>query len=127
MAVISKADYLVLSGILGEEYRQFIDAATLANSGLTYVVLLQDVEQEVDLLGDYYPHSLTVNGIRDGFPGQSRGIVTALQNHVINRSGLSINAWLPNTTVYPPAIQVSQDFADLSGSVGFTIDSGNIA
>jgi len=127
MAVISKADYLQLSSILGEEYRQFIDAATLAESGLTFVVRFDETDPTVDLIPDVFPHSLTVAGIRDGFPGNSRSYVTALQNHVINRSGLSVNAWLSNTTAFPPAIKVSQDFATLSGAVGFPIDAGNIA
>jgi hypothetical protein len=127
MAVISKADYLVLSTFLGDQSRKLIDAAAIARSGLVHVVLLQDVDQEVDLLFDYFSHSESSRGTRDAFPGRARGAVTALNNHVINRSGFTLNTWLPDTDVFPPAIKVTQDFADLSGAVGFTISAGNIA
>jgi hypothetical protein len=118
MSVINKVQYETLSTNLGDQYAKFEEIGTLANDALIYVVQLNEVDPEIDMLFDFYPHSLKFGTSRIN---EFRQVVTSLQSHVINRSGLSLNDYLTAN-----AIMVTQDFADLSSGLGFPIDPSHI-
>ena len=120
MAVISGDDYYSLSSNLGNAYATQTSAIGYVDSGLREVVLLDDEDQEYDLLYDFYNAREQVTGTLSS-PVNYTSSVRALNNHVINRSGMDLNVWLSTN-----GVKVTQDYATLSGLVGFTIDPGNI-
>jgi hypothetical protein len=118
MSVLTKVQYEVLSTNLGDQYAKFGEIAQLATDALIYVVQLNEVDPEIDLLFDFYPHSLKWGNSRIN---EFRQVVTSLQSHVINRSGKSLNDYLSFN-----GIMVTQDFANLSSGLGFPIDPSRI-
>jgi len=120
MAVISGDDYYSLSSLLGDAYSTQTTAIGYVDSGLREVVLLDDEDQEYDLLYDFYNLRDQITAVLSS-PANYASAVRALNNHVINRSGMDLNVWLSTN-----GVKVTQEYATLSGLIGFTIDPGNI-
>ena len=118
MSVLTKAQYQVISTNLGSQWAKFKEIGELANDALVYVVQLNEVDPEIDMLFDFYPHSLKWGLSRIN---EWRSVVTSLQSHVINRSGLSLNDYLTAN-----GIKVTEDFAELSSGLGFPINPSHI-
>lgn len=116
--VLSKTQYEYLAESLASQYVVFQSAATEASASLDYVVLLDELFPTMDLINPFYTHYLSMQNSRIG---DFRTAVSALQNHVITRSGTDLNTYLGNN-----AILVSQDFANLSSGLGYPIDPSHI-
>lgn len=102
--------------------------STLAYSGLQYVVLLQVVAPEVDLVNAAYANYQT----QSSFESDSNftAWVTELNLHVIERGttfeatdtvSTRLNRWLSDN-----AVLVTQTYARISSGAGFYIDPANI-
>jgi len=118
MTVLNNVQYTVMSTNLGDQYAKFGEIATLATDCLTYLVQIAEVDPEIDMLFDFYPQSLKFGTSRIQ---EFRQVVTSIQSHVINRSGLSLNDYLAANSIL-----VTQDFANLSSGLGFPIDPSHI-
>lgn len=104
------------------------EAAALAQSGLQFVVLLQEIPPEVDLVNAFADHLINIEGLNTD--SNYTAVVASLNLHAINRGTVAgpsdtfntrLNTWLSDNSVL-----VSQRYARISSGAGFIIDSGNI-
>ena len=107
---------------------QYDTAALLASSGLDYVVLLQVVPPEVDLVTPFADHLGNIEGTSQD--SNFTAVVSALNTHAIYRGttaqvGDNLNTRL-NRYLSDNAIQVTERYSRLSSGAGFYIDSGNV-
>lgn len=102
--------------------------STIAYSGLQYVVLLQVVTPEVDLVTPCYAQYQGSSSFNSD--SNFTSWVTALNMHVIDRgttlqatdtTSTRLNRWLSNE-----GVQVTQTYARISSGAGFFIDPANI-
>lgn len=104
------------------------EAAALAQSGLQYVVLLQDIPPEVDLVNPFADHLLQMESIQTD--SNFTAVVSALNLHVIERGTTAgptdTFSTRLNTYLTDNALLVTQRYARISSGAGFIIDSGNI-
>ena len=122
MSIISNEDFLQEQAWLGSGYSYLVQISNLMYSGLHLVVDTQDIDVEVDLLG---PFNTNLNAVNPGSTyNLLRTATQALERHITSRSGQTFNDWL--YTQEPP-LQVSPDFATLSGLTGTPIAPQNIA
>ena len=126
--VLTKTQYEFLANNITSQVASLETAATLAESGLHYIVLLQVDAPEVDLI-DTFADQI---GRMEGLNNDSNWVqaVAAMNMHAINRGGTTETATLSarlNEYLEDNSITVSQTFADLSEQAGFIIDAGNIA
>jgi hypothetical protein len=120
MAVIGGSDYrsLTLEYAAARDShlsmkQDFFDAVYL-------VVRLNVLDPEIDMLnllfGNYQVNTGVVNS-QEMF----LSAVRTIQNHIVRRSGLTIDGYLESEGVTVP-----QTWADMSARVGFTISASNI-
>jgi hypothetical protein len=106
---------------------QFVDASNLAQSGLQFVVLMQVIAPEVDLVTPFANHL----GNIENFYADSNftAVVTALNIHAINRGTTAgptdnlstrLNRYLSDN-----GICVTATYARISSGAGFLIDTAN--
>lgn len=111
-----------------DQSEQQDEAAALAQSGLEYVVLLQVVAPEVDLVTPFADH---LSGM-EGFVTDSNftAVVASMNVHAINRGTTAgptdtldtrLNRYLDDN-----GIKVTQRYARISSGAGFIIDGTNI-
>jgi hypothetical protein len=102
--------------------------SAIAYSGLQYVVLLQVVTPEVDLVTP--SHSQYQSSSSFNSDSNFTSWVTSLNMHVIDRgttllatdtTSTRLNRWLSGE-----GVQVTQTYARISSGAGFYIDSANI-
>lgn len=127
--------------------QQFNEAAVLAQSGLEYVVLLQTVAPEVDLVTQFASHLSNIEGLDS--TANFLQVVSSLNSHLIARgttlrpgdsNTIRLNRWLsgqeqlipdgsggvePDPSATP--VLVSTTYARISSGAGFFIDPCNIA
>lgn len=112
-------EFLEHQGFLGSGYMYLVGLETVVQSGFNMVVASTNAEVELALMTPYSRSllkadpSVTASLLRDA--------VVALEAHITNRSGQSINDYLSLR-----GLKVSPGFASLSSIVGTAIDSGNV-
>jgi hypothetical protein len=116
MAVVTKATYESLSDKIGNAYAAQRGAIPYISSGLTEVVELDDADQEFDLLFSFYTLDANADNVYDN-TANLIGVTSALQNHILLRSGKTLDDYLTDE-----GILVSSDFASVSKDAGFDID-----
>ena len=111
-----------------DQSNQFTDAGVLAQSGLEFVVLLQTVAPEVDLVDPFANHLVNI----EGFDSSSNfvSVVSSLNSHAVQRgttqTGSETLSDRLNRYLSDNSILVTQIYADLSSGAGFAIDSANV-
>jgi len=118
--IISDAELLQQTGLLGSGYSHLVQVETLVFSGLHLVVLSTDPEVEVALLQPYVKNLDTVDHLKTAT--LLRQATDALERHVTDRSGQTFNDYL-----YTHGLKVSADFASLSAALGSPISPLNVA
>jgi hypothetical protein len=135
---ITPTDFLALQQNVTEQQATFVTCATVAQSGLTLVALLDDVAPTIDLTPGFAAH---LQGIEQyNAPQNFTAIVKIMNDHLINRGTVQIagdnassrlNRWLDGSErvgqIDLTPIQVTQEYADISAVAGYIIDAGNIA
>jgi hypothetical protein len=91
----------------------------VVQSGFNMIVASTNAEVEVSLLGPYQRTLLGVAPAKTA--GLLREAVVALEAHIVNRSGQSMNDYLSLR-----GLKVTPEFASLSSIVGTAIDSENV-
>jgi hypothetical protein len=107
---------------------QFFDADNLAQSGLQFVVLMQVIAPEVDLVNPFANHLVGMENLNQD--SNFTAVVSSLNLHAINRGTTlgptdTLNTRL-NRYLSDNGILVTQTYARISSGAGFLIDSGNI-
>lgn len=116
MALISFADYRILSDNLAAARESTLSVNAYCFDAVYTVVLLQDVQQEVDMLEDFW-NTYLLNADTFETPSTLLGAVRSMDSHVLKRSTYTtIDAYL-----IANGGTVSQTFADLSSAAGYPI------
>lgn len=112
-------EFLVHQGLLGSGYAYLVGLEAIVQSGFDLIIASTDTEVEVALLNPYQRTLLNVAPEKTA--GLLRNAVVALEAHIVNRSGQSMNDYLSLR-----GLKVTPEFASLSSIVGSAIDSGNV-
>jgi len=116
MALISFVDYRTLSDDLAAARESTLNIMSFTFDAVYTVVLLQDVQQEVDMLNDFW-NTYLLNADTFETPSTLLGAVRSMDSHVLNRSSYTtVDSYLVAN-----GGTVSQVFADLSASAGYPI------
>jgi hypothetical protein len=118
--ILSDAELLQQQSLLGSAYASLVVAEQYVESGLHLIVLSSDADVEAALLQPYVRSLEAIDPLRTS--ETLRSAVEALEQHIVNMSDLSFNDYLLTR-----GLQVSEDFATLSETLGHPIDAGNIA
>ena len=125
---VTKVEFEALMGYITLEKTGFDEAQGYANSGLQYVVLMQRVTPEVDLVTPHAAHYLNLE-TQNNYSNFT-SIVNSLNTHVVNRGTTSIpgetmsarlNRWL-----WCQGIRVTKVYNSISTAAGWTIDWCNV-
>jgi hypothetical protein len=125
---ITASDFDYLQQNITDQVAQFSEAAMLAQSGLQYVVDMNIIAPEVDLINAFYGHFVGIESLDS--TANFLQVVSQLNTHVINRGttlqptdtfSTRLNRWLSDN-----GVMVTQTYANISSGAGFFIDSGNI-
>lgn len=144
---ITPAQFDYLQANITDQAAQFDDASAIAQSGLQYVVLLQTVAPEVDLVNAFANHLTNIEGLDSN--ANFLQVVSSLNSHVVSRGTTllpgdtnsdRLNRWLSGQQQLIPdglggviddpsstPVLVSTSYAELSSGAGFIIDSCNIS
>ena len=116
MALIAYADYRALSDDLAAARDSQLLVATETFEAVYKVVMFQDINQEVDMLNDFWDTYL-VNSETFETPATLLGAVRSMNQHVLKRSAYTtIDAYLVAN-----AGCVTSTFSDLSSAAGYPI------
>ena len=119
MGILSDEELLLHQSFLGSGYAALVNVRRLVESGLSLVVASTDVQVEIDLLQAY---RVNLENTEESATANLLATATrSLTEHIETVSGQSINDYLLLN-----GLKVSQDYADLSGDLGVTIDPVNI-
>lgn len=125
---LDPADFDYLQQNITDQSLKFDEAGALAQSGLQYVVLLQVIPPEVDLVTPFANHLINVEGVETD--SNFTAVTSSLNLHAINRGTTAgptdtfdtrLNRYLSDNSIL-----VTQRYARISSGAGFIIDSGNI-
>ncbi len=120
--------YDFLQQNISDQSFKYDEAGELAQSGLTFVVLLQKIPSEVDLVNPFADHLLNIEGTNSD--STFSAVTSSLNNHIISRGTTQqvgdtldtrLNRWLSDNSVL-----VTDRFARISSGAGFIIDGSNI-
>jgi len=120
--------YDFLQQNITDQSSKYDEAGSLAQSGLEFVVLLQKIPCEVDLVNPFADHLLNIEGTNSD--STFSAVTSALNNHVIDRGTTQqvgdtldtrLNRYLSNNSIL-----VTERFARISSGAGFIIDGANI-
>lgn len=121
--VISGADYLAIAQYYATARSRMVDTVQYFWNAVYRVVLLDDIQPSIDLLGEYYASYL----LNEGKMLQTSGFdaaVRAMQQHVArSHASGTVDGYL--AAEVPSG--VPQEWADLSAAAGFSISADNIA
>jgi len=116
--VISGTDYLVLANEYASVRDAIVDQKDSMFDAVYYVVFLQSLYPEVDLLSPTW-EAYQINASSSAIPQGILTAVRAIQQHVLNRGGYTtVDAYLA-----AEAITVPSGWAILSEAAGFTISA----
>lgn len=116
MALIAFTDFRSISDDLAAARESTLLIAEECFNAVYRVVLLQDINQEVDMLNDFWETYL-LNSDTFEIPSTLLGAVRSMDQHVLKRSTYTtIDAYLLANVG-----TVSQTFADLSNAAGYPI------
>lgn len=125
---VTPTQYDYLQNNISMQSLQLGVSVDLAQSGLQYVVSLQSVTPEVDLVSPFATHFLNLEQINT--TSYYTSVVGALNSHVVTRGtvaqpaeGLSarLNRWL-----WCNSLKVTRQYSVLSSGAGWIIDECNI-
>jgi hypothetical protein len=116
--VLTNAEFLVHQALISSGYDGMQFAQDQMYSGLSLVVASSDPYVEADLLGPYYANA---TDLETGKITMLKQATNALVNHITSRTGLQFNTYLSTN-----GLKVSPQFAELSDSIGVTVDDSNI-
>ena len=125
---LTPAQFDALQVNITEQSEVIEGAATIAQSGLQFVVLLQEIPSEVDLVNPFADHLLSIEGLNTD--SNFTAVVASLNQHLINRGTTAqtndtfstrLNRWFSDN-----GVQVSSTYARISSGAGYIIDSANI-
>jgi hypothetical protein len=119
MGLISDQDFLLQQAFLGSGFAGLVQAHSVLESGLALVVSSTDIDVEVAMLDPYVRNVASMNP--DATAGQLRVATEALERHVTNQTGQTLNDYL-----FTHGLKVSRDFASLSEALGAPINEVNI-
>ena len=107
---------------------QYSESSDLAQSGLQFVVLLQVIAPEVDLVTPFADHLVNIENLETD--SNFTAVVASLNLHAIDRGTTatatdSLDSRL-NRYLSDNGILVTQVYARISSGAGFLIDDGNI-
>jgi hypothetical protein len=125
--VLSKTQFEYLANNIVNQTYAVASGADIAQTGLDYVVQLDDAAPSVDLVNPLYDHMVRMDGV--AVDNIWAAVCTSLNTHAINRYdptatgtvSTRLNAYFANKS-----IQVPQKYADLSEIGGFVIDGDYI-
>ena len=125
---VTPTQYDFLQNNIALQSSQFTVAATLAQSGLQYVVDMNSTGPEVDLVNPFATHMVNLETFDS--TSQFTQVVTNLNGHVVRRgtvaeSGESLTDRL-NRWLWCNSIKVSRVYATISSGAGWLIDECNI-
>jgi hypothetical protein len=111
-----------------DQSEQFDEASSLAQSGLQFVVNLNDIPPEVDLVNTFADHLISMESLESD--SNFTAVVSSLNTHAIFRGTTAgptdtFSSRL-NTYLSDNSILVTQRYARISSGAGFIIDAGNI-
>ena len=116
MALISYSDYRNLADQLADARDSMASISTYALDAVYDVVMLQDVDQEIDLLYEFWD-TYVLSTESFGIPSSLLTAVRALQKHVLVRGGYDdIDDYLTDVGGTVP-----QSFADMSEAAGYPV------
>lgn len=124
---ITPAQFVALEANITAQAEQMDTIATIAQSGLQYVTLLDVTQPELDLLTPFYNHLLNIESSTS--LALFVNVALSLNNHIIQRatsSTLGDSSARMNWYLSDEGIKVSQLYASISSGGGIIIDSGNI-
>lgn len=125
---VTKEEFEALMGYITLEKTGFDEAEGYANSGLQYVVLMQRVTPEVDLVTPHAAHYLNLETVNNY--SNFTAIVNSINTHVATRGTTAIpgetlstrlNRWL-----WCQGVRVTRAYHDISAAAGWTIDWCNV-
>ena len=117
--IITNDEFLRIQGYLGSGYQNLVLCQVWTQSGLNVVVASRSIDVEVDML---QPFAGNVQTLEPSFTATMlRSSTIALEDHIQRKSGQTFNDWLKTN-----GLKVTQEFADLSGYLGTSIDPANI-
>lgn len=124
---ITPSQFVALEANITAQAEQMDTIASVAQSGLQYVTLLDVTQPELDLLTPFYNHLLNIESSTS--LSLFVNVTISLNNHVVQRAtsatvgdqSARLNYYLSNN-----AIKVSQLYATISSGGGYYIDAGNI-
>jgi len=125
---VTKEEFEALMGYITLEKNGYDQAEGYANSGLTYVVLMQRVTPEVDLVNPHAAHYLNLETQNND--SNFTSIVNSINTHVVTRGTTALagetlsdrlNRWL-----WCQGVRVTREYHDISESAGWTIDWCNV-
>jgi hypothetical protein len=125
---LTPTEFIALMDYISLQKQGLDDARGYAASGLLYVVLLQRVTPEVDLVSDSAAHANNMEALDNSSNFMS--IINSLNNHVATRGTDPLpaetltdrlNRWL-----WCQKVRVTRLYADLSASAGWVIDWCNV-
>lgn len=125
---VTKEEFQALMGYITLERSGFEQAAGYANSGLQYVVLMQRVTPEVDLL---QPHAAQFLNLETQNTTTSfTSVVNSINTHVAVRgttalAGETLSTRL-NRWLWCQGVRVTRAYYDISAAAGWTIDPCNL-
>ena len=123
MAVITGSDYLAIATAYANARDTMLSAVDYFYDAVYTIVLLDQVVPTIELLGEFYT-AYVVNTARLQNTLTLESAVRVLESHVTRQSTeKDLNDYL--ATHVPGGVPAS--WAALSQSVGYPIDSGNIA
>lgn len=125
---LSATDFDFLQQNITDQSFKFDESSGLAQSGLQFVVLLQKIPCEVDLVTPYANHLINIEGLETD--SNFTSVTASLNTHVISRGTTlgptdTLNTRL-NRYLSDNSIMVTQRYARISSGAGFFIDSGNV-
>ena len=127
---VTSAQFTWMQQNLSDQSDVMQTVSTIAYSGLQYVVLLQTIAPEVDLVTPCYANYQGASSFNSD--SNFTSWATALNTHVIDRgttlgaidtTSTRLNRWL--STQVPPVL-VTATYARISSGAGFYIDPANI-
>jgi hypothetical protein len=116
--VITLSEYLTLSDLYGDAYALAAGTSENFYAAAYDVVLYQKLYPELDLLNPLWD-AYQINISQSTVPLGIMGAVQSINQHVLKRSGQTLNQFIPDTSI-------SLEWYNLCILAGFTVDAAKI-
>jgi len=125
---ITPSQFVALEANITAQAAQMSTIASVAQSGLQYVTMLDVTQPELDLLTSFYNHLLNVESSTS--MALFVNVTISLNNHIVQRatsSAVGDQSARLNWYLNGEGIKVSSSYATISSGGGYYIDPGNVA